>query len=65
MLKDKHGFGLQYQIVDQARKGDHICYYSDLAKLKSHYPQFQIRMSLDSILKEMVENATTKEKRAA
>ena len=25
--------------VDQARSGDHICYYSDLRKMKAHYPQ--------------------------
>lgn len=39
---------------DQARKGDHICYISNLAKLKSHYPKWSLTRSLDSILEEMV-----------
>lgn len=38
----------------QARKGDHICYISNLAKLKSHYPSWSLTRSLDSILEEMV-----------
>jgi CDP-paratose 2-epimerase len=39
--------------VDQPRKGDHICYISDLRKLKSHYPNWQITQSLDRILERM------------
>jgi CDP-paratose 2-epimerase len=27
-----------YTYVDQNRIGDHICYYSDLRKIRSHYP---------------------------
>ena len=27
-----------YEYVDQNRIGDHICYYSDLRKMKEHYP---------------------------
>ena len=40
--------------VDQARKGDHICYISDLGKLKRHYPTWSLTRSLDSILEELV-----------
>ena len=39
---------------DQSRIGDHICYYSDLRKLKTHYPAWRMQYSLDSILQEMV-----------
>jgi CDP-paratose 2-epimerase len=39
---------------EQARKGDHICYISNLAKLKSHYPGWSLTRGLDSILEEMV-----------
>jgi CDP-paratose 2-epimerase len=39
---------------DEARAGDHICYYSDLSKLKSHYPQWNLRFSLEHSLQEMV-----------
>jgi len=40
--------------VDQARKGDHICYISDLRKLQSHFSGWKITRNLDSILEEMV-----------
>jgi CDP-paratose 2-epimerase len=39
---------------EEARRGDHICYISNLAKLKSHYPEWSVTRSLDSTLKEMV-----------
>jgi CDP-paratose 2-epimerase len=40
---------------EQNRIGDHICYYSDLTKLRSHYPEWSITYSLDQIIQEMVE----------
>ncbi|MFZ0738926.1 MAG: NAD-dependent epimerase/dehydratase family protein [Candidatus Acidiferrales bacterium] len=39
---------------DQARKGDHICYISDLRKLQSHFPGWRITRQLDDILNEMI-----------
>jgi len=32
--------------VDEPRVGDHICYYSDLSKIRSHYPAWDVRVSL-------------------
>jgi CDP-paratose 2-epimerase len=40
--------------LDQARSGDHICYYSDLRKMKSHYPQWRLTRSLPQIFEEIV-----------
>jgi CDP-paratose 2-epimerase len=45
---------INWTYSEQARKGDHICYISNLAKLKSHYPDWSVTRSLDSILDEMV-----------
>jgi CDP-paratose 2-epimerase len=39
------------------RVGDHICYYTDIRKLRSHYPSFRVRVSLDEIIEEMVTRA--------
>jgi len=39
---------------EQARKGDHICYISDLTKLKAHYPAWRLTRSLDQIIEELV-----------
>jgi CDP-paratose 2-epimerase len=40
--------------VDQARSGDHICYYSDLRKMKAHYPKWHLARSLPQIFEEIV-----------
>ena len=40
--------------VDQPRIGDHICYYSDLRKMKTHYPKWDITFPLPIIFKEIV-----------
>ncbi len=41
------------EYVDKNREGDHICYISDLAKLKAHYPTWSITKSLDDIFSEI------------
>lgn len=38
-----------YEYVDQNREGDHICYISNLDKLRAHYPEWDITVSLDDI----------------
>jgi len=44
--------------VDQNRIGDHVCYISDLTKLKSHFPGWSITVSLDQILEKMAAGPT-------
>lgn len=41
---------------DQNRVGDHICYYSDLRKLRAHYPGWGLTRSLGDIVQEMVDS---------
>lgn len=48
------GRKMNLQYVNEARKGDHICYISDLTKFRSHYPGWQVTRSLDQILEGMV-----------
>ncbi len=45
---------MQWTYVETNREGDHICYISDLAKIQAHYPQWQLRKSLDDIFSEIV-----------
>jgi CDP-paratose 2-epimerase len=40
---------------EKNREGDHICYYSDLRKMQSHYPDWRITKSLRDIFTETVE----------
>lgn len=44
-----------YSYDDQNRIGDHICYYSDLRKMKTHYPKWGITKSLEQTVHEIVE----------
>lgn len=48
------GKQMQYEYVDRNREGDHICYYSDLRKMQSHYPNWSITRSLTDIFTEIV-----------
>lgn len=43
----------RYVYVDQNRIGDHICYYSDLRKMKAHYPNWTVRKNLPDIIEEI------------
>src|SRR5256885_8525761 len=49
------GKKLNWTYVDENRKGDHICYISDLRKFNSHYPGWTLTKSLDTTLEEIVE----------
>jgi CDP-paratose 2-epimerase len=40
--------------VDQHRAGDHICYISDLSKMQSHYPEWNLTKSIDEIFDEII-----------
>ena len=42
---------------DEPRRGDHICYYSNLTKLTSHFPGWGITRTLPDIVEEMVRGA--------
>src|SRR2546421_6513454 len=48
------GKKLNWTYVDEARKGDHICYISDLRKFQSHYPKWSITRDLDTIFREII-----------
>jgi CDP-paratose 2-epimerase len=48
------GIAQNYSYTDEARAGDHICYYSDLRKIREHYPNWDLNFSLKRSLEEMV-----------
>jgi CDP-paratose 2-epimerase len=47
--------------VDENRIGDHICYISDLSKMREHYPQWDISISLDETIGQIVRNWQTRD----
>src|SRR5437667_6858652 len=54
------GVAMKWRYREENRVGDHICYYSDLRKMKSHYPAWNVTRSLDTIFKEIVTSWTEK-----
>lgn len=51
------GKPMNWEYVDKAREGDHICYISNLTKMKNHYPNWKLEKSLGTIFEELVEAA--------
>jgi CDP-paratose 2-epimerase len=43
-----------YLVLEESRIGDHVCYYSDLRKIRSHFPNWDLTISLSSIVEEIV-----------
>ena len=54
ILEKNHGMSLNYTLSDENRVGDHICYYTDMSRFKTDYPQWKIKHSLENIIDEMV-----------
>ena len=44
----------QYEYREDNRIGDHVCYYSDLSKLQSHFPNWEQRHDLVSTIGQIV-----------
>jgi CDP-paratose 2-epimerase len=53
-IEEISGKKVRWTYQEQNRIGDHICYISDLRKVKSHFPEWTVTRTLDSILEEMV-----------
>lgn len=55
LISDISGKEMQYKYDPTNRIGDHICYYSDLRKMKAHYPDWDITKSLSDTFREIYE----------
>jgi len=44
----------RHSYVDENRIGDHICYYSDLRKMREHYPSWDISVDLPTLFAQIV-----------
>jgi CDP-paratose 2-epimerase len=53
------GKPMQYTYLEDNRIGDHICYYSDLSKMRQHYPGWDITISLEETIGQIVESWKT------
>lgn len=48
------GLKLQYEYDETNRIGDHICYISDLTKVRSHFPAWKLERDVQAIIAETV-----------
>ncbi|MEL7471914.1 MAG: NAD-dependent epimerase/dehydratase family protein [Planctomycetota bacterium] len=46
--------------TEEARRGDHVCYYSDLRKLQTHFPGWSLTRSLPQIIEEIAASCRQK-----
>ena len=49
-----------YTYMAENRIGDHICYISNLAKMREHYPLWDITLTLDETIRQIVESHRTR-----
>ena len=56
IISDLSGKQMKYKYDNTNRIGDHICYYSDLRKMKEHYPNWDITKSLQQTFEEIYES---------
>jgi CDP-paratose 2-epimerase len=55
-VEEISGKKMKYRYVDENRRGDHICYISDLTRMRGSLPGWDITKSLDDIFVEIVES---------
>lgn len=58
IISNISGKKMRYKYDETNRIGDHICYYSDLRKMKAHYPDWDITKSLQTTFEEIYESWT-------
>lgn len=60
LVEKYSGKKMIHSYVDENRIGDHICYYSDLRKMREHYPVWDISISLEETIRQIVESWLTR-----
>jgi CDP-paratose 2-epimerase len=52
---ENRGFSIDYSVAGENRKGDHICYISDLSKIARDYPEWEQTYSISDMLDELLD----------
>ncbi|MGK0390541.1 MAG: CDP-paratose 2-epimerase, partial [Maribacter sp.] len=52
-IENISGKKMKYQYSEDNRIGDHMCYISDLKKMKTHYPAWGITKDLQTVFEEI------------
>jgi CDP-paratose 2-epimerase len=56
LISSISGKQMKYKYSDTARSGDHMCYISDLSKMRAHYPNWNITKDLRVTFEEIYES---------
>jgi CDP-paratose 2-epimerase len=54
MIEEATGKRVSWRYDETNREGDHICYITDMAKFRSHYPGWNLTRRLEDIVQEMI-----------
>ncbi len=54
MIEEAAGVSFDWSYDPENRIGDHICYISDLKKIKTYYPDWDVTIGLEEIIQEMI-----------
>jgi CDP-paratose 2-epimerase len=49
-FEELYGRPLQWEYVEEPRIGDHVCYISDLSRLRADYPAWDVSVTLDEVV---------------
>jgi CDP-paratose 2-epimerase len=63
LVEKYSGRKMIHSYVETNRIGDHICYYSDLRKMRDHYPDWDISISLEETVRQIVESWRRREEK--
>ena len=56
--EEMSGKKLNWKYVQENRKGDHLCYISDLSKFQAHYPNWKVTIGLHEIFQQIIADHT-------
>ena len=48
---------LEWEYVEEPRRGDHMCYISNLERFRSDFPNWEVSVSLDDIIRQLAATA--------
>jgi CDP-paratose 2-epimerase len=51
-FEELYGRSLDWEYVEECRRGDHICYISDLSAFRADYPAWELTVDLDTIFEQ-------------
>lgn len=54
MIEAASGRKVSWKYDEKNREGDHICYISDMAKFRAHYPRWSLTRFVEDIVDEMI-----------